>query len=219
MKVLIAAADPVFLRMLELEFAERKIDCLPVSDVDAAAKNLSEARLAVVDAALLPQDDATRKSLLSAPREIVLFGYPEQIAQIPTQELTRYYVIVRPFAIDEFFSAFLFSSENSMQHEIRLRKRKHPADSLALDESLRTAYYKGEKIELTQREYALLHLLLKKRGTPVSREQAQAAVFGDSGSGTNVVDVYVNYLRAKIDNKFGIRLISTVRGCGYIIHE
>jgi two-component system copper resistance phosphate regulon response regulator CusR len=77
--------------------------------------------------------------------------------------------------------------------------------------------YKGEKIVLTQKEFALLKLLFENRGEGVSRERALTEVFSDTDTKTNVVDVYVNYLRAKIDHKFDVRMILTVRGCGYMI--
>lgn len=65
----------------------------------------------------------------------------------------------------------------------------------------------------------MLDLLYENRGVPVSREEALSLVFDEAGGGTNVVDVYVNYLRAKIDHPFGVRLITTVRGKGYMIEE
>ena len=65
----------------------------------------------------------------------------------------------------------------------------------------------------------LLRLLLENKGKPVSRAEALERVFEDSENDTNVVDVYINYLRTKIDNRFRIRLISTVRGCGYMISD
>ena len=73
--------------------------------------------------------------------------------------------------------------------------------------------------EQDQREFALLSLLVQKKGEPVSRAEILSSVFEDSGEATNVVDVYVNYLRRKIDSRFGVRLISTVRGYGYTIRS
>lgn len=218
MNVLVACADAVFARMLELEFHDRRIGCLIATNTETMREALPSVRFAIVDAGLLPDDAEERKKLLPSG-EIILFGYPDELARIPTQELTRYYVTVRPFVIEDFFASIFASAESGARYELRIQKRKNPADFLALDDSLHTAYYKGEKINLTPKEFALLRLLLQNRGKPVSREAAHAAVFGDSGTGTNVVDVYVNYLRAKIDNKFRIRLISTVRGFGYLIQE
>ena len=63
----------------------------------------------------------------------------------------------------------------------------------------------------------LMHLV-KHKGETVTRASAAQAVWGkDGGTDTNVVDVYVRYLREKLDEKFGIKIISTVRGEGYTI--
>lgn len=216
MHVLIASEDAVFARMLELEFLERGISCVisGASDKEEAVLQ-SPAKLAVIDAKLLLSGTFQP----SSQSELVVFGYPEELARIPTQEMTRYYAVVRPFVVEDFFGSILVPAGDTPHQELRTQKRKNPAQYIALDETLRAAYYKGEKIELTAREFDLLRLLLDNRGKPVSRKDALARVFGDAGTDTNVVDVYINYLRTKIDNRFRIRLISTVRGCGYMISE
>ena len=78
--------------------------------------------------------------------------------------------------------------------------------------------YKDTEIELTKKEFDLLAYLLANRNKVISREQALDVVWGyDFVGNTNVVDVYVRYLRTKIDDVFGITVIETVRGCGYVI--
>ena len=84
----------------------------------------------------------------------------------------------------------------------------------------RTASYDGAEIELTKKEYDLLVYMLEHKGEIVSREQALEAVWCfDFYGNTNVVDVYVRYLRSKIDDVFDVKLLQTVRGAGYIIRE
>ena len=136
-----------------------------------------------------------------------------------SQELAKYYTLLRPFAIEDFFSNLFVPEDEHGSIHVRVPKRKSPSESLALEQNTHSAYYKGEKISLTQKEFSLLALLFENRGTPISREEALETVFKDAGTNTNVVDVYVNYLRSKIDHKFGIRMISTVRGCGYMIQK
>lgn len=211
MNVLIAAKDAVFARMLTLEFAEKNITVLSACHANEIEKALARAHMAIIDARFLAEGP-----LPKFPYDIILFGYPEELAEIPTQELTKYYTVTRPFAIEDFFAS-LFAAEEEPPRSLRVPKRKNPSESLALDHGTRSAYYKGEKISLTQKEFALLALLYENRGTPVSRERALAEVFSDTESKTNVVDVYVNYLRAKIDHRFDVRMIATVRGLGYMI--
>jgi DNA-binding response OmpR family regulator len=74
----------------------------------------------------------------------------------------------------------------------------------------------GNEIELTVREFALLHFLARHAGEVVSREQLLEHVWDDAGDGsTNVVDVYVGYLRNKLDRPLRKKMIRTVRGVGF----
>lgn len=211
MQVLIVTEDKVFARMMHLEFFALGIETKILSEMP---REKEKADLFLVDAAVLLRDK------ISPPKgEAVLIGYPEELSLISERELTRYYVVVRPFCVSDFLNALFMRDEETPGVYLRPRGIEHPADSLALDEDSRTAYYKGEKIELTQREFSLLSLLMLRKGEPVSRAEILSAVFEDSGEATNVVDVYVNYLRRKIDSRFGVRLISTVRGHGYTIRS
>lgn len=214
MNVLIATKDTVFCRMLTLEFSEKGFSVLCAQSAEETEQLYSRAQLALIDADFLSEDN-----LPNFPYDVILFGYAETFDQIPTQELTKYHTLIRPFAIEDFFADLLVPEEENGAIHLRVPKRKSPAESLALDENTHTVYYKGEKIALTQKEFALLALLFENRGSPISREEALHTVFSDAGASTNVVDVYVNYLRAKIDHKFGVRIISTVRGCGYMIQK
>ena len=94
------------------------------------------------------------------------------------------------------------------------------ASGLLLDMSRHTVSVMGTPIELTKREFDLLHFLLKNKGMVISRETLLENVWGFDFSGeTNAVDVYVRFLRGKIDEVFGIKLIHTVRGVGYVIKD
>ena len=80
--------------------------------------------------------------------------------------------------------------------------------------------FKDEKIELTKKEYTLLEYLVKNKRNVLSRDQILQTVWGyDYIGDTNVVDVYIRYLRSKIDDRYGEKYIHTVRGVGYVIKE
>ena len=84
----------------------------------------------------------------------------------------------------------------------------------------RTVQRNDAEISLTSTEYRLLEYLLKNKGRVVSRLDMLENVWGiDFNMGTNVVDVYVNYLRKKIDKQGGAKLIQTVIGMGYVLKE
>lgn len=214
MNILIASKDAVFVRMLSLEFSEKGFPVFCAQTLEEMESFLSRTQLALIDVSFLSEGPWPK-----FPYDIILFGYEEDFKNIPQQELTKHYVLIRPFAMEDFWSSLFVSENENEPLRLRVQKKKNPSEFLALDTASHSAYYKGEKIILTQKEFSLLALLFNNRGTPVTRETASHEVFGDAGNATNVVDVYINYLRAKIDNKFGIRLIGTVRGCGYIIQK
>ena len=89
---------------------------------------------------------------------------------------------------------------------------------LSVDLSSHMVRREGREIFLTAREYALLELLLRNRGQVLSREEIASALWDeDYDGGTNIVTVYINYLREKIDSDFPRKLIHTVRGSGYVL--
>lgn len=81
--------------------------------------------------------------------------------------------------------------------------------------------FRGEqRIELTTKEFALLYLLMRQTGTALSRTQIMSSVWGRSADcDTNVVEVSMRRLRAKIDDPFNNKLIHTLRGVGYVLEK
>jgi DNA-binding response OmpR family regulator len=91
---------------------------------------------------------------------------------------------------------------------------------LELDRLTQQVRRGGQRIELTAKEYALLEYLMSSAGRVFSRTMILEHVWDQSFEGvTNIVDVYVRYLRRKIDEPFPVQLIHTVRGVGYCIRE
>lgn len=89
---------------------------------------------------------------------------------------------------------------------------------LQLDPATHEVRRGGQRIDLTPREYALLEFFLRNRGRVLSRAVIAQHVWGvDFDTFTNVIDVYVNYLRRKIDAGFEPKLLHTVRGAGYVL--
>ena len=89
------------------------------------------------------------------------------------------------------------------------------AGDLVLDPAERTCRRGDQPIELTPREFSLLRYLMHRRGEPVSKQDLIEHVWADGEMEANVVQVYVGYLRRKIDEPFGRGAIETVRGHGY----
>jgi DNA-binding response OmpR family regulator len=93
-------------------------------------------------------------------------------------------------------------------------------DDLAIDLNARTVMRAGQAISLSAREFTLLEYLALNSGRVVSRTELIDHIYGtDTEWDSNVIDVYINYLRNKIDKGFGRALIHTMRGAGYILKE
>lgn len=91
---------------------------------------------------------------------------------------------------------------------------------LELDPLSRQVWRGDRSLSLTAREYQLLLLLLRERHTVLSRERILQEIWGDAeNAGSNVIEVYVRYLRLKLEQQGGRRLIHTVRGQGYCLAE
>ncbi len=118
--------------------------------------------------------------------------------------------MTKPFAIEELLAR--------IRANLKKKSTVIVVDKLRIDKSSHVATYDGHELELTKKEYDLLVYLAENRNKVISREKVLDDVWGyDFVGNTNVVDVYVRYLRTKIDDVFGIRLIETVRGFGYVI--
>ncbi len=91
---------------------------------------------------------------------------------------------------------------------------------LRVDFKAHTVSRDGKNIELSAREYSILECLIRNAGTVLSREKIENSVWNyDYSGGTNVIDVYIRYLRKKIDEGYDNKLIHTVRGVGYCLRE
>ena len=132
--------------------------------------------------------------------------------------------ITKPFAIEELLARIrvalkLHSKASSHGQEGGQEEEGHLHwNLLTLDEPRHRVTYDGHEIPLTNREFTMLKVLLENKDIVMSRETLLDKVCGYEYMGeTNVVDVYIRYLRTKIDNVFGVKMISTVRGVGYVI--
>ena len=132
--------------------------------------------------------------------------------------------ITKPFAIEELLARIRLALRRS-SHQAHENTQDTPDDllrcgDLTLSPSRHEVKYAGKEIELTSREFDLLNTLLVNKNIVLSRDTLLGTVWGYDYMGeTNVVDVYVRYLRSKIDEVFGISLIQTVRGVGYVIRD
>ncbi len=121
----------------------------------------------------------------------------------------------KPFSFDEFVARIeaLLRRSDMQRHESRLQ-----VADLTLDPATRAVARGGRPIALTPKEYALLRCLMESPGAVLSRSQLLSNVWGMAfDPGTKVVDVYIRYLRKKVDEGEAEPLIHTVRGAGYSV--
>ena len=127
--------------------------------------------------------------------------------------------ITKPFAIEELLARIRVVLKRNARMTNKV-SGKVQIGHITIDNDAHTVNCGEEGIELTAREYDLLLYLVENKNRAVSREKILNDVWGFDYLGeTNVVDVYISYLRAKIDQPFGEKLIKTVRSVGYIIKE
>ena len=124
--------------------------------------------------------------------------------------------LTKPFA----FSELLARMRALLRRGKPTRSPTLTVADLTLDPASRRVTRAGQTIELTAKEYALLEYFLRHAGQVLTRTMISEHVWDQSfDSYTNVIDVYVNYLRKKIDQGFHPKLIHTVRGVGYVLRE
>ncbi len=122
--------------------------------------------------------------------------------------------IIKPFSFDEFLARVRAATRKKHNTTVNVLK----VDNLSLDIGKHLVERGGKAIELSPKEFALLEYLMLNRGIVLTREQIENHIWDfDYEGGTNVVDVYVRYLRKKIDTDGEKSLIQTVRGKGYVI--
>ncbi len=127
--------------------------------------------------------------------------------------------ITKPFAIEELLARI----RTALKKRVVTVKKDDDVIScglLTLDKMRYKVMYDGTEIELTNREFTLLQVLMENKNIVLTRDVLIEKVCGyDYFGETNVIDVYVRYLRTKIDDTFKVKIITTVRGVGYVIKD
>ena len=126
------------------------------------------------------------------------------------------YYLVKPFNFQELIAVVRAMTRKYTGN----RSNVYTAADLTMDAAARTVTRAGRAIDLTAKEYALLEYMLRNKGVVLSREMIENNLWNyDYEGGTNVVDVYMSYLRRKMDTGFSKKLIHTVWGTGWVLRE
>ena len=126
--------------------------------------------------------------------------------------------ITKPFAIEELLARIRVALKR--KGASAAVSRQLTVGKVTIDQDRHEVCVDGNPVELTNYEFELLRILMENCNIVLDRERLINEIWGyDYDGETNVVDVYIRHLRTKIDDKYGIKLIRTVRGVGYVIKE
>ena len=126
------------------------------------------------------------------------------------------YYLTKPFDFQELMAVVRVMTRKYTGN----RSNVYTIADLSLDSNSKTVTRAGKNIELTAKEFSLLEYMLRNKGVVLSREMIENNLWNyDYEGGTNVVDVYVGYLRKKMDTGFSQKLIHTVWGTGWVLKE
>ncbi len=219
-RILVVEDDESIARAIELELAHRNFSVRCAYDGQAGLEQISEYRpeLVVLDI-MLPKMDGVgvlgrvRKEGNRVP-VIMLTARDTTLDKVHSLDHGADDYLTKPFEIEELLArirALLRRSEG--EEVLRL-------GDLEVNTATREVIRGERRIELTAREYELLEFMAKNPRRVLSRDLLLSRVWDQEyGIATNVVDVYVGYLRRKVDAPGEERLIQTVRGAGYALRE
>ncbi|MBC8646012.1 MAG: response regulator transcription factor [Thermoanaerobaculia bacterium] len=223
MRVLVVEDEQKIAQFLRKGLTEKGYTVEAVPDADAALR-LLEAEpfdLLILDLLLPGSRDG-----LELCREVRARGIGSKILMLTARDTVENKIegldagaddyLVKPFSFRELLArlrALLRRTESAPPGPLILGSLRYDPESREVDRN-------GEVVRLTAREGALFELLLRRKGNVVSRSEIQARIWEDSFDlSTNIIDVYINALRKKLDPASRDRIIQTVRGVGYRVRE
>ena len=222
-KILIIEDEAKIARFIELELAHEGYETDKAED---GRKGLELAESGVYDLVLLDimlpalngLEVLRRLRRTSDVPVIVLTARDAVMDKVSGLDMGADDYVTKPFAIEELLARIRLALRR--KGSVRAAEETLTCGGLSLSVPRHEVRYNGEEIDLTSREFSLLQVLLENKNVVLSRDSLLEKVWGYDYMGeTNVVDVYVRYLRSKIDNVYGRTIIQTVRGVGYVIRD
>ncbi|MCT2535459.1 response regulator transcription factor [Aquibacillus koreensis] len=223
-RILIVEDEPKLSRVLQLELSYENYDTEIAGDGKTALRLMEEqdwdlVLLDIMIPALSGMEVLRRIRKTDEDTPIILLTARDEIHdKVSGLDLGANDYITKPFQIEELLARIrvhLRKSQGKKNGENKL-----VVGYLTVDLDAHEVKHQGHPIDLTAREFDLLVCLLKNKNIVLTRDQLMENVWGyDYFGETNVVDVYIRYLRQKIDKHFDTTYIQTVRGVGYTIKD
>ncbi|MEQ2129475.1 response regulator transcription factor [Caldanaerobacter subterraneus KAk] len=221
-KILIVEDERQIARFLQLEFEHEGYEVKIVYDGTSGVKEALEGDydLVLLDIMLPGMDgyEVLKKIRENSDIPVIMLTAKYEVKdKVRGLDIGADDYVTKPFSIEELFArvrAALRKRNSSVKRDV-LRF----AD-IVMDLTTHEVRRQGVKIELTKKEFDLLEFLMRNANIALSREKILQSVWGyDYYGDTNVVDVYIRYLRSKIDDSFDRKLIHTIRGVGYSLRD
>ena len=227
-KILIIEDDEKLARMIELELAHEGYEVEKQADGVSGLKSAEDGGhdLILLDIMLPGMSGVEVLRRLRKTKEtpvILLTARDETVDKVLGLDSGADDYVTKPFVIEELLARIrvaLRKAEKADADGADEDGESHllEFEGLVVDKEAHTATYNGEDAGLTHKEFELLVCLLENKGRVMSRDALLNKVWGYDYIGeTNAVDVYIRFLRSKIDERFDKKTITTVRGAGYKI--
>jgi two-component system, OmpR family, response regulator ArlR len=218
-KVLVVEDDAQILRVLELELKHEGYEVDTARDGLAGLERaLKEPDLVVLDLMLPKLDGMEVCARIRAKSNVPIImltakdRIPDRVAGL---DLGADDYLTKPFSIEELLARIRARLRDRRPHDNVIG-----AKDLTMDRDRHEVRRGGKDVQLTAKEYALLEYLLLHRNKVHTRDELFNGVWGSDFLGdSNLIDVYIRYLRGKIDDGFEDKLIQTVRGVGYALKD
>ncbi len=224
-RILIVEDDNKIARFVELELHHEGYETETASDgrTGLAKALLPETDLVLLDIMLpeLSGMEVCRRIRQESEVPIIMLTAKGDVTdKIAGLDMGADDYMTKPFAIEELLARIRVALKPRRAVSAKAEKKQLAFGGLTVDLAARQVQWKGEPLSLTKKEFDLLAFLLKNKNRAVPREELLSAVWDyDYAGDTNVVDVYVRYLRQKVEEPLGLHLIETVRGVGYMIKD
>lgn len=224
-KILIVEDEEAIARFLELELNYEGYDVIKAFDGrDGLKKALEEEIDLIILDIMLPKLNGMevcrrirKESLIPI---IMLTAKDDTLDKVMGLDLGANDYMTKPFAIEELLARIRATLRKSTETTVQNQTNSISLGKLEMDLDKRIVKYLDSEVELTKKEFDLLEYLLNNKNIVVSRESILQKVWGyDFYGDTNIVDVYIRYLRSKLDDFYKEKIIHTVRGVGYIIKD
>lgn len=224
-KILIVEDEQKIARFLELELKYEGYDVVIANNGrDGLEKGRQEDIDLIILDLMLPElsgIEVCRRLRQTSEVPIIMLTAKDDISdKVTGLDIGADDYMTKPFAVEELLARIRVllkriknNNEKSASQYLEIGKLKLYKNNYKIE-------YDGENIELTKKEFELLEFMMMNKNIVLTRDKILDKVWGyDYFGDTNIIDVYIRYLRSKIDQKYNVNLIETVRGVGYIIRE